>query len=833
MKGLVARTTAACALAVAAATLPTAQIDTPRPGAVFGFEPCADYSLATYEQALAYFRALAAARPDRIRLEEIGHSSQGRPQVMAIISSEENLANLDALKAISKRLALAQESDRDGGSENPLLPDANARQLAARGKAVVWIDFGLHASEVATAQAAPSLAYNVVTGESDEMRAIRHQVVFLLVPNLNPDGTTLVAEWYRAHQGQRWESRLPELWHPYVGHDNNRDWFMMTQRETRNASRQLYEEWFPQIVYDHHQAAPAGSVMFVPPFRGPFNPAIDPLIRDGIELVGGAMRDRFAAEGKGGLTPPDSAEYSVWWNGGLRTTPYFHNQIGILTETLGSPTPGRDWRFRQAIDYSLTANRAVLDAASRHRQALLFNMYRMGRNAIERGAGGTRAYVLPAGQPDFPTATKFVNALLSNGVAVERAARPFSVGATRYPAGSYVVRTAQAFGPHVIDMFEPQHHPDDIPQTGGAPRPPYDNAGWTLAFQMGVKFDRVLEEFDGAFEPLAGIAKPPAGRVVLPPALRLSLRAPRATSRGEGGSHSGYVVSHAPNDAFIVVNRLLKAGEHVFWPGPTSMYIAARSSTRPMLERAAAELGLTFTGVSQPPAAEALQLRPVRIALADNTGGSVPSGWIRWILERYEFAFDVLTPGMLEDGDLRRYDVLIFPDDVVPDRRAASRLQRWVDDGGTLVAMGRATGVSTHFGLPVSNPLAGLKPEQYFVPGSVLRVRVDNTLPAAYGFEPEADVFFDNSPVFRLEPGAAARGVRPIAWFATGTPLRSGWAWGQAYLKDAVVALEAPVGRGRLLLFGPEVTFRAQSHGTFKFLFNSLYYGSGTNAPLH
>ena len=815
------------ALLVLASSDATTQLQTgarpiTSPRQQFGAAIGDDYFLATFTQLDAYWKKLDR-ESDRLSVVDIGPTEEGRRQPMAIVTAPENLQALDRYKEISRRLAQARG-----------LTDEQARALAAEGKAVVVIAGGIHADEVLGAQQLIETVHQLVSGDDAEtMRVLRDTIV--LAMHANPDGHDMVANWYmrEADPLRRSLGRLPRLYQKYAGHDNNRDFYMATQAETININRVLYQEWFPQIVYDHHQAAPAGSVMFVPPFRGPFNPAIDPLIRDGIELVGGAMRDRFAAEGKGGLTPPDSAEYSVWWNGGLRTTPYFHNQIGILTETLGSPTPGRDWRFRQAIDYSLTANRAVLDAASRHRQALLFNMYRMGRNAIERGAGGTRAYVLPAGQPEFPTATKFVNALLSNGVAVERAARPFSVGATRYPAGSYVVRTAQAFGPHVIDMFEPQHHPDDIPQTGGAPRPPYDNAGWTLAFQMGVKFDRVLEEFDGAFEPLAGIAKPPAGRVVLPPALRLSLRAPRATSRGEGGSHSGYVVSHAPNDAFIVVNRLLKAGEHVFWPGPTSMYIAARSSTRPMLERAAAELGLTFTGVSQPPAAEALQLRPVRIALADNTGGSVPSGWIRWILERYEFAFDVLTPGMLEDGDLRRYDVLIFPDDVVPDRRAASRLQRWVDDGGTLVAMGRATGVSTHFGLPVSNPLAGLKPEQYFVPGSVLRVRVDNTLPAAYGFEPEADVFFDNSPVFRLEPGAAARGVRPIAWFATGTPLRSGWAWGQAYLKDAVVALEAPVGRGRLLLFGPEVTFRAQSHGTFKFLFNSLYYGSGTNAPLH
>ena len=784
-------------------------ITTPRQQ--FGAAIGDDYFLATFTQLDAYWKKLDR-ESDRMALVDIGPTEEGRRQPMAIVTAPENLQALDRFKEISRRLAQAGD-----------LTDEQARALAAEGKAVIVIAGGIHADETLGAQQLIETVYQLVSRDDAEtMRVLRDTIVLAI--HANPDGHEMVANWYmrEADPQRRSLVRLPRLYQKYTGHDNNRDFYMATQAETININRVLYREWFPQIVYDHHQTAPAGRVMFVPPFRGPFNPAIDPLIRDGIELIGGALRDRFAAEGKGGLTAPEAAEYSVWWNGALRTTPYFHNQIGILTETMGSPTPGREWRFRQSIDYSLTANRAVLDAASRHRQALLFNMYRMGKNAIERGGRGTRAYVVPADQPDFPTATKFVNALLRNGVAVERATRPFSAGATRYPAGSYVVRTAQAFGPHVMDMFEPQDHPDDIPQSGGAPRPPYDSAGWTLAFQMGVTFDRVAEELDGSFEPIAGVAKPSAGKIVWLP-----------SSGGRKQEAAGYVVSHAPNDAFVAVNRLLKAGQRVYWPDATSMYVAARASARPILEKAAAELGLTFTAVARPPAAEALQLRPVRIGLADNTGGSVPSGWIRWILERHEFPFDVLAPGMLDDGDLRRYDVLILPDDVVPDRRVGPRLQRWVEGGGTLVAIGRATSVSTYFGLPISNPLSGVPREKYFVPGSVLRLRVDNTVPAAYGFEQEADVFFDNSPVFRLEPGAAARGVRPIAWFATSTPLRSGWAWGQAYLKDTVAALEAPVGRGRVLLFGPEVTFRAQSHGTFKFLFNSLYYGSATPARLH
>jgi hypothetical protein len=269
----------------------------------------------------------------------------------------------------------------------------------------------------------------------------------------------------------------------------------------------------------------------------------------------------------------------------------------------------------------------------------------------------------------------------------------------------------------------------------------------------------------------------------------------------------------------------MRAGERVFWGGGDTMYITAGEAALPIVRNAATDLGLAFAAVADPPPAGALELRPVRIGLADTDGGSVPSGWLRWILERYEFPFEVLAPPALEAVDLDRFHVVILPDDVIPAAAATGRLKAFVQQGGTLIAIGRATSIRTSFAVPVTNPVDGLRPERYFVPGSVLRARVDTRLPAAFGFEPEVDVFFDNSPVFRLPSDAAARGIRPIAWFATDMPLRSGWAWGQRYLKDAVIALEARVGRGRLLLFGPQVTFRAQSHGTFRFLFNSIYYG--------
>jgi hypothetical protein len=856
------------------------------PAAEFGANVGDDYFLATYSQLEAYWKKLAR-ESDRLRLVDIGRTEEGRTQWMAIVSSPQNLQRLDEYKDISRRLSLAEG-----------LNDTQARALAARGKTVVWIDGGLHASEVLGAQQLIETVYQLVSRSDEETLRFLNDVIVLAV-NANPDGHQLVTSWYMRERDplRRSLSALPRAYQKYVGHDNNRDFYMSTQAETINMNRILYQEWFPQIVYDHHQSGPAGTVMFAPPFRDPFNYFLDPLIPISIDQVAAAMHSRFAAEGKAGVTMRTGSNYSTWWNGGLRTTAYFHNQIGLLTETIGSPTPTeipfvaerqlpsadlplpiapQRWTFRQSIDYSVTANRAVIDAASRNREALLFGIYRMGKNSIERGnrdswtvspralAGGrggfgrqfrdparrdARAYILPSDQPDFLTATKFIDALLKNGIAVYRATAAFAVAEKSYPAGSFIVKTAQAFRPHVLDMFEPQDHPDDIPYPGGPPTPPYDNAGWTLAFQMGVRFDRILEGLEGPFERIES-AKRPEGRVT-------------------GSTNvAGYFVGHQQNDAFTAVGRLLAARQDVFWPrdravgsvpgASGAMYIPARAETRALLVKLASDLGLTFTGVASPPSGQAMKLHPVRIALWDRYGGSSSSGWTRWLLERYGFRFDVVYAQAIDAGELKaRYDVLILSDDAKLDARDGSdgasdrvpqeyrhttgslstarslpRLKEFVEGGGTVIAVGGSTAIAAELGLPISNALVDgkgdgarpLKPEQYYIPGSILRMSVDNTTPLGYGFERQVDVFFDNSPVFRL--GQSGEAANRVAWFSGPTPLRSGWAWGQQYLENGVTVADAKLGRGRVVLFGPEVTFRAQSHGTFKFLFNAIYYAT-------
>jgi Zinc carboxypeptidase len=884
-------------LLVASSAAQAPAITTPKQH--FGHDIGDDYFLANFQQLKGYWEKLAT-ESDRMKLVTIGKTEEGRPQIAAIVTSPENHRKLDELRSISRTLARA-----DGVTAE------QARDLAARGKAVVWIDGGLHASEVLCAQVLIETLHRFLAANDAETKRILDDVVILFV-HANPDGHDLVADWYMKEKdpAKRTTAGLPRLYQKYIGHDNNRDFYANTQAETKNMNRFMYREWFPQIMYNHHQTGPAGTVLFCPPFRDPFNYFCDPLVLNGIDSVGAAMIQRFLVEGKPGATIRSGAPYSTWFNGGLRTTASFHNIIGILTETIGSPTPTQiplvsekqlpkgdylapippqRWRFRQSVEYSVTANKAVLDYASRHREQLLFNVWRMGQNAIEkgnrdswtitpkiveaakkekgnRGAGGVefdrlfrkpglrdaRGYVIPSNQADFPTAIKFVNALLGTGVRVHRAKEPFALAGKTYPAGSLVVKSAQAYRAHVLDMFEPQDHPNDFAYPGGPPIKPYDSAGYTLAYQMGVKFDRVLEAVEGPFDEIADetIAAPAAN-----------------VSNAEGAV--GYLLDTRLNDAYRAVNRLHRAKVEVrrvmqsttvdgaAVPAGT-FFVPKQAGIEDLLPKIAGELGTPFVGVRSAP--ESRAVKPARVALWDRYGGSMPSGWTRWILERFEFPFDVVLAPDFDRGPLReKYDVLLLVDGAYAGRggepkdeaekdgkkpagkesnrsgpiapKSLPRLKAFLDAGGTILAIGGSTRLARDLGLPVANHLADLDEPvkerpggatKYYIPSSVLRVAVDPANPLAWGMENAADVMFSMSPTFRMTADGEARTVSRVAWFDSKAPLRSGWAWGQDHLEGGVAIVDAKVGAGRLALFGPQVLFRGQSHGTFKFIFNGI-----------
>jgi hypothetical protein len=368
----------------------------PSPKSHFGFNIGDNYQLANYTQTEAYLQKLAAAS-NKMKLQSIGTTEEGRTQYMVIVSDPANLSKLAKYKSISQQMARAEG-----------LTDTDAKQLANEGKAVVWIDGGLHANEVLGIHQWIETLYQILSRNDDETKRILKSTIILFV-HANPDGQELQSDWYMRHTDtlKRNTANLPRLYQKYIGHDNNRDFYMTNMSESRNMSLQQYVEWMPQILYNHHQTGPAGTVVAGPPYRDPFNYVYDPLLITGIDQLGAVMSTRLNAENKPGYTMKSGSVYSTWWNGGLRTTAYYHNIVGLLTEMIGNPTPMKipfvpsrlipnsgtpfpiapqKWYFRNSIDYSVSLNYAVLNYASRHKDELLMNIYTMGKNSINAGS---------------------------------------------------------------------------------------------------------------------------------------------------------------------------------------------------------------------------------------------------------------------------------------------------------------------------------------------------------------------------------------------------------------------------------------------------------------
>ncbi|MDO9552890.1 M14 metallopeptidase family protein [Rhodonellum sp.] len=888
----------------------------PSPESHFGFKIGKDYHLANYTQTEAYFKKVAAAS-DLVKLESIGKTEEGREQYMLIVTSPENHNKLDRYKEISTKMARAEA-----------FGEVEARAMAKEGKAVVWIDGGLHSTETVATHQLIETIWQMVSRKDDETQRILEDVIILFV-HANPDGHELIGDWYMKDSvpEKRSLNNLPVLYQKYIGHDNNRDFYIQNMKESRNMGYQLFVEWIPQVMYNHHQRGPAGSVLAGPPYRDPFNYVFDPLMVTGIDAVGAAMYNRLITENKPGFTRMDGSSFSTWYNGGLRTNTHFHNMIGILTEIIGGPNPEeiplvpdrmipnsntpfpvmpqKSWHFQQSIDYSVSLNFALLDYAARNKDHLLYNIYAMGKSSIGKGnmdywtafprkidaikkahqadltkqaAGNTRrearggvipskyydsiylapmerdprGFIIPADQTDFATAVKFVNALVRTGIRIEKAMADFTVNGKKYLKGAYVVKTDQAFRPHVIDMFEPQDYPNDFQYPGGPPIRPYDAAGWTLAYQMGVGFDRIMEAFDGPFETLS------YGELQGIPVSKFE------------SSKSGYMISAHVNDAFVLVNELIKGKVDVFRTKSAfqglpegSFYIPSNGGTA--LGKLTENLGIPVLAMKNSPK-DLVKVKAKRIALFDTYGGSMPSGWVRWMLEQYHFDFDVVYAKDIDAGELhKKYDILLFisggipslndgeapsnyarrmptPEEIpsqyhhllgeITPEKSIPQIKKFLENGGDVLTVGSSAQLAFHLDLPVKNALmeigrdgkeSNLPGEKYYVPGSVMVAKMETSNPANWGMKPYSDIMFNNSLVFKLKPEAKQIGLEPLAWFDRPDPLKSGWAWGQSYLEDGVLAFKAPVGKGSLFVYSPEITFRAQSHGTFKMLFNNLY----------
>lgn len=847
----------------------------PEPAEYIGWEPGADYRLSAYEDMTDYYHALADAS-DRVEVRRIGESVEGRPLYLMVISSPENLDNLEEYRKIAERLALAEG-----------LSDEEGRELAQRGKPFVWLNMGIDPEEVAGPQTGMELAHKLASEDGGEVGRVLEEAVTLLMPQMGPDGHERVREWYTGNLDTEFETAprpQPYKRHPYMGSDTNRDFMFMHLPKTRAVAEGFWHEWHPQVIHDFHQTGPYPGRIFLPPFADPVNPNVPSQIVNEINDLGTRISNRFAREGKPGAY--SHVNYTLWWTGGLRLSPYYRNQLGILSETqLGAdnsdyvatphytdpddlpetftrgidlpgdrptvfypdPWPGGWWHLRDAVDYQMTAAMGTLTAAIDEAEERLYQRYALGRQAIEKGQEDPYAYIVSPEQWDRSAAVDMVDVLRRGGLQVHRATSSFEAGGATRPAGSYVLYAGQAFRPYLKDMMEPQNYPDRREYPGGPPAHPYDLAGWTLPYQMGVQVDRVDEPFEADTEVVEEVGVP-EGVIV---------------GDTNGPPAYGWVIPGSENASWKAVNRLREEGAYLerlqepaeaagrrFEPGSFVLEATDDAPDRPhRVRELAQEMGVEIAALQEAPGAAMQPMAEARVGVYKSLVKHNDEGWTRFLLERFGFAYESLGHEQVRDGTLDEYDVVVFPaqyrdalieghdeGEVPPEyegglgSEGVQALRDWVRAGGRAVMLsGASTFALEEFDLPVENAVAGLPEEEFFVPSTLMRLDVHQDHPLGYGMPGETSMKVASTSQYETMAfdGTDNPEVQVIATFPEENLLLSGWELGaDEHLGGRPAAVQVEYGQGDLVLFGFPPQFRAGTAATFKLLFNALAPGN-------
>lgn len=837
-------------------TLLQAQTKITSPEEFFGFRLGSDRKIARWDKLVDYYNLLKT-ESEKIDVINMGPSTMGNPFLLVIISSKDNLANLDRLKDINAKIS------------NPRgIVEAEIKKLVSEGKAVICQSMSLHATEIGGAQMAPELTYDLLTRKDEETQRILDNVIFFLIPCFNPDGQIMVTDWYNQTLGTEYEGTgLPWLYHKYAGHDNNRDGDYLNLIESVYAAKIMYRDWPPQAYIDHHHMGSYGARFYVPPYSEPIRPYADPLIWREMSWYGAHIAYKLEENGKAGIL--NAAQYPGWGHFGWHWITPFHNIAGMLTEsasaklatplyihpeqlrggvrqfpeykaqsTFPNPWPGGWWTLRDIVEQKKISAWALLDLAARNKETVLWNAYLKAKRQTERGAQGKpKAYVIPAVQHDSLTTFKMVNTLLMSGIEIKQASKDIRVGGIIYPKGSFVISLAQPKMGLIRNLLGRTFYADNdwTRDKDGTPLRPYDSATHTMNEFMGVRVDPVDEKIEGDLE-------------ILTHKIQISGKVAANSTK--------HVLDGRLNASFKAVNLLLEKGIGVrrvdmaspgLRPGD---FIVSRGSEA-VLKDIAEKTGVDFMALQEEPASGTHDVKKKRTGMYQRYwGGNMDEGWTRFLLEQFSFPYTSLKSADIKKGNLiKDYDVIILPNDstgmitgdissssrrfspasVPPEyrsgigREGVDALIEFVRNGGTLVTLGEACGFAIEkFGLSVFNPMENLDSNEFFCPGSTLRVKFDNTHPLAYGMPSEGLALYWSSPAFTITPGQHNEMYETVVRYKDKDLLQSGWLIGEKHLVNLAAVVNAKWGKGQVVLIGFRTQNRSQTHGTFKLLFNTM-----------
>jgi hypothetical protein len=837
------------------------------PEEFLGHKVGADRKLADYNQIQAYFQKLDE-ESGKIKVLTIGKTTLNKPMILAVITSEKNMEKLDIYRGIAKRLRDARD----------LAPE-DASRLANEGKVIIFITCNLHATEIGSSQMAMEFAHKLVTGETPfDADKVLENVIILVAPTINPDGQQMVTDWYRKYVGTKYEGgRMPWLYQHYAGHDNNRDWFMLNLAETKAVTKVLYQDWIPQIHIDQHEMGATDARLWIPPFANPPNPNVHPLIWRGVALCGMNMAYDLQKNGYKGVQY--GHEFAGWWDGACDNTPWFHNTICLLSEAasvkiaspididiseisgayieqsmqLPDPWPGGWWRLRDIVDYELTLSMSLIKTAYLHKNEFLYNFYKMCKDSIEkREERQPYAFVIPKKQNDYPTALKMLDTLMFAGVEIHQAREDFMVEDRLYPSGSFVILMSQPYRPYAEALLEKQNHPDPVREYPNGPFIPliYDNAGWTLPLQMGVKCDQINNPFKANLTKLDKVPYP-------------SITPPQETA-------SFIILDSRLNASYAVVFALPKENVEIYRSKDIVKGEGFEVAAGSFIIKNTPQIQKILLGLLEKWHVEAYSLdnsaeipkSPVmrhRIGLYQSWRSNMDEGWTRYVFDDLGISFTTLhnkdiKPNENKEINLRaKYDVIVFadedPDIILQGRRGPSSrytrsdggfppeyeggigkegveaLKSFVEQGGILVTLNSACGLAfKEFQVPAENAIERIDRTKFFCPGSILRVKVDNKSPIGYGMLKEAAIMFYQGMAIRTQVPPEGWDRNVVARFPEDDILLSGWLYGEDEIARRSVVVDIKNKKGHIILIGFPCQHRAQSHGTYKFLLNALLY---------